>query len=245
MASRDEVGLAVLGREAGLQPSTVHRLLATLITCGYVIQNKRNGHYRLGHKIVRLAGGPELRVARLRAIARPHLETIRDHSDETTNLIVLERFTTAYVDQAESSRAVRMFTQIGRRVVAHATGGGKAMLAFQPDEVRADLLASAPYKQLTPHTITSAKAMRQELEGIQARGYAIDEQEYEADVGCVGVPVLDDNGYAIAAITVSAPLGRLQRLDKPKLAAFMTSHTCELSQELGYTGQSPPAEAAA
>ncbi|MDQ6605505.1 MAG: IclR family transcriptional regulator [Actinomycetota bacterium] len=245
MASHDEVGLAALGREAGLQPSTVHRLLTTLMACGYVMQNKRTGRYQLSHKIVGLAGGPELRIARLRAIAYPHLEAIRDHSDETTNLVVLERFSTVYVDQAESSRAVRMFTQIGRRVVAHATGGGKAVLAFQSDEVRADLLAAAPYAKLTPHTITGATAMGQELERIQARGYAIDEQEYEADVGCVGVPILDDDGHAIAAISVSAPLARFQRLDMVKLAAFMTSRTREMSHELGYRGSNPSHKSAA
>lgn len=245
VAARDEVGLAELARETGLQPSTVHRLLATLIACGYVVQSGRSGRYRMSQKVVTLAGGPEVRVARLRSIAHPHLEAIRDHSDETTNLVVLERFTLAYVDQAESSRAVRMFTQLGRRVVAHATGGGKAMLAFQPDEARADLIAAAPYPDLTPRTITSAVAMRSELERIRARGYAVEEEEYEADVGCVGVPVLDDDAHAVAAISVSAPLARLRLLDLDELAGFMTGHTREISRELGYVGASPPAASAA
>lgn len=245
VAARDEVGLAVLGREAGLQPSTVHRLLATLIACGYVVQDKRSGRYRLSHKVVGLAGGPELRVARLRAVAHPHLEAIRDHSDETTNLVVLERFTVAYVDQAESSRAVRMFTQIGRRVVAHATGGGKAMLAFAPEEVQADLLAAAPYRSLTPHTITDAAALAANLDRIRERGYAIEKEEYEAGVGCVGVPILDDDGHAIAAISVSAPLARLRQLEMVELAAVMTGHTREISEELGYAGAGAAAVSAA
>lgn len=234
VAARDEVGLAELGRNTALQPSTVHRLLATLIACGYVVQNKGTGRYRLSHKVVALAGDPERRVARLRAIARPHLEAIRDHSDETTNLVVLERFTATYVDQAESSRAVRMFTQIGRRVAAHATGAGKAMLAFQLEAARADLLASAPYKSLTAHTITSATALLQELDRVRARGYAIEDGEYEADVGCVGMPILDDDGYAIAAISVAAPLARLRQLDIAALATIMSAHTREISRELGY-----------
>ncbi len=233
VAARDEIGLAALGRETGLQPGTAHRLLATLIESGYIVQNKRTGPYRLSHKVVALAGGPELRVARLRAIARPHLEAIRDQSDETTNLVVLERFTATYIDQVESPRAIRLFAQVGRRVVAHATGGGKAMLAYQPDEIQGDLLAAAPYQGLTPNTITSATAMRREFDRIRARGYATEQGEYEPDVGCVGVPVLDGTGHAIAAISVSAPLGRLQELDLVELAAFMTVHSREMSEELG------------
>ncbi|MHB8659098.1 MAG: IclR family transcriptional regulator [Solirubrobacteraceae bacterium] len=242
VAARDEIGLAALGREAGLQPSTVHRLLATLITCGYVVQDQRAGRYRLSHKVVALAGGPERRVARLRAISHPHLEAIRDHSDETTNLVMLERFTVVYVDQAESSRAVRMFTQIGRRVDAHAIGAGKAMLAFQPAEANADLLAAEPFKSLTPNTITSATAMRRELHLIRTRGYATDEEEYDTGIGCVGVPVLDDNGHAIAAISIAAPLARLHQHDMAKLATIMSAHAHGMSQELGYEGASPAVE---
>jgi len=245
VAARDEVGLTDLSRETGLQPSTVHRLLTTLIACGYVVQNKRAGRYHLSHKVVALAGGPELRIARLRVVAHPHLKAIRDHSDETTNLVVLERLTAVYVDQAESSRAVRMFTQIGLRAVAHATGGGKAMLAFQPDEARADLLANEPFKSLTSHTITSATTMRNELDRICARGYAIENEEYETGVGCIGVPVLNDNQHATAAISVSAPLARLQQLDIPKLATFMAGHTREMSQELGYEDPIPAVGSAA
>ena len=233
VAAHDEVGLTDLGRETGLQPSTVHRLLATLIASGYVVQSKRAGRYRLSHKVVALAGGPELRVARLCALAHSHLEGIRDISDETTNLVVLERLTAVYVDQVESTRAVRMFTQVGLRALAHACGGGKALLAFQPDEARADLLASEPFKSLTSHTITNATAMRKELDRVRTRGYAIENEEYETGVGCVGVPILDDDGHALAAISVSAPLARLQELDMDELVAFMTDHTHEISQQLG------------
>lgn len=239
VAAREDVGLAELGRKAGLQPSTVHRLLATLIACDYVVQDPRTGRYRLSHKVVALAGGPELRVARLRAISHPHVEAIRDHCDETTNLVVLERFTVAYVDQAESSQAVRMFTQIGLRAAAHATGAGKAMLAFQPDQVRADLLATEPFRRHTAATITGAAALGEQLDSIRARGYAIDKEEYEAGVGCIGVPVLDDDGHATAALSVSAPVARLQRLDVAELTTVMGDHAREISRELGYRGSSP------
>jgi IclR family acetate operon transcriptional repressor len=234
VGAREEVALSVLAREAGLRPSTAHRLLATLIDCGYVVQDARSGRYRLSHKVVELAGVPELRVARLRAVAQPHLEAIRDRSDETTNLVVLEGHTVAYVGQAESARAVRMFTELGRRVVAHATGGGKALLAFQPEQVRAALLAAAPYARLTQHTITTRAALRKELAAVRARGYAVEREEHAVDVGCVGVPVLDADGHAIAAISVSAPLARLEQLDVPGLARAMAGHTLQMARELGY-----------
>ncbi len=234
VAARDEVGVSELGRETGLQPSTVHRLLATLVACGYVIQHPVSGRYSLSHKLVALAGRPELRVARLRAAARPHLQSIRDATDETTNLAVLEHFSVAYVDQAESSRPVRMFTEIGRHVVAHATGVGKSMLAYRPAKELEVLFASQPLKQLTPHTTTSVTELRAELEQIRARGFAEDHEEYEPGVGCVGAPILDDEQHASAALSVSAPLARLQQLDIEAVGELLVRHTTQLSTELGY-----------
>jgi DNA-binding IclR family transcriptional regulator len=87
--------------------------------------------------------------------------------------------------------------------------------------------------------------MRNELDRICARGYAIENEEYETGVGCIGVPVLNDNQHATAAISVSAPLARLQQLDIPKLATFMAGHTREMSQELGYEDPIPAVGSAA
>jgi IclR family transcriptional regulator, acetate operon repressor len=234
LAARDEAGLVELARDVSLHPSTAHRLLASLIDCGYAMQSPTNGRYRLGRKVLELASGSKARDARLRAITRPHLEAIRAAVDETTNLVALDGLGAIYLDQVESQHAVRLFAEPGRRVPAHTSGGGKAILAFQEDGLLERLYGGEPFERLTSRTITTAAGLRQELGRIRRRGYALDNEEYEEGVSCVAAPIFDNLGDACAAISVSAPSSRLRRAGFAELGTLLTAHTAEISRELGH-----------
>jgi IclR family acetate operon transcriptional repressor len=237
VADRGEARLVDVAREVGLHPSTAHRLLASLIDSGYVMQSPVTGRYRIGRKLFELARHSDAPDARLRMVARPHLEQLCADVDESVNLVALDGFSAVYIDQVESRQAVRLFAEPGRRVPAHASGAGKAMLALQEEEVLARLYAAEPFEALTANTITSAAGLREEFGRVRAGGYALDDEEHEEGVSCVGAAILDDLDIASAAISVSAPSKRLHRSGIAELGALLARYAEQISTELRSGGR--------
>jgi DNA-binding IclR family transcriptional regulator len=234
LAAAGDLGVTELANRTGLVPSTVHRLLATIVKRGYVVQD--GGRYRLGYKLAELAGGVEPDVDRLRMVARPHLEQISRATGETVNLTVLDGDRVVYVDQVEGTRRVRMFTVVGTAALAHTTGAGKAILAHRPPGTAAQLYAGRePLERLTPATLVTVGELEQDFARIRARGYALDAEEHEAGVGCVACAVLDGAGEPVAAISVSGPTARILHDDREALGALLMRHAAEVSAALGHS----------
>lgn len=226
-----EAGLAELAERTGLPYGTIHRLLRTLLARGYVRQEE-DRRYALGGALARLGGVAERRVG---AWARPHLERLVELSGETANLAVLEGDFVVYVAQASSPRRLRMFAEVGRRLLPHSTAVGKVMLADRPAAEAAALFARTGMPRRTAKTITAADAMRAELDRVRRLGYAVDLGEEELGVHCLAVPVRDGE-RVVAAISVSGPAERVDALDREVLAEGMRQVAHAFGDELNPRG---------
>ena len=227
-ASDSDMPLGDLARATGLHPPTAHRLLQTLVQRDWVVRIPSTTHYRLSRKLLSIVGDIEARTARLRALARPHLIALRDDTGESTNLVVLDGLAAVYIDQVPSQRPIRMFTEIGARVPAYASGAGKAMLAFQTSAVDRALERHV-LEPLTAHTLTDHGALKRSLRQARTRGYAFDNEEYELGVACTAAPVRGGDGIAVAAISVSAPAARWRALNRAQLGRQIAQHAGEIS----------------
>ena len=197
--------ITVLAQRSDLALGTVHRLLASLAARGYVRQDS-DRRYALGTALLPL-GDAATRL--LSSWALPFLSQLAEQCGETANLAVLEDDHVIYVAQAPGRHRMRMFTEVGRRVLPHSTAVGKVLLAWQDEDHVHRVLTRLGLPVRTPNTLTTLAAFSPELAAVRERGWAVDDEEEEIGVRCMAVPVGPGVG-AVAAVSVSAPASRLE-----------------------------------
>jgi DNA-binding IclR family transcriptional regulator len=236
---KEDVGLMQLSAGLGLHKSTVHRLLMILERHRMVEREPQSGRYRLGLRLFELGA---LAIARfnIRDRARPHIERVLFETEETVHLCVLDAGEVLYVDRVEPSRSVRIESKIGRLSPAHCSSVGKAMLAHLPEREVDDIIKQHGLPRMTSKTIVTPADLKAELQIVRERGYAIDDEEAEEGVRCVGAVVLGHNGRALGAISTSAPSFRLPMERVPAVAAAVCRAARAVSEELGYAGSARP-----
>ena len=205
-----DVTLTETVQELKLPKTTVFRYLQTLSAAQFLEHDLKRDRYGVGSKFRSLARVDQ-ELQGLRDIAQPEMRTLMETFHETVNLAVLSENEVVYIDMLEPGRPLRANARIGHRHPAHSTSLGTAMMAFLPDAdalaLRSDLL------QRTINTLTDADKLRRQVDDVRRRGYAIEVGENEDGLMCIGVPILDRTGYAVAAMSLSAPERRM----KPEL----------------------------
>ena len=227
------MGLGEISAEVELTRSTVHRLLATLISRGFARQDPASGRYALGFKALEV-GTSCLASLDIRGVARPHLRNLARECGETANLSVLEGMDVIYIDQVETESIIKMRARLGSRGPAYCTGSGKVLLASLPDEELDRLLDGRILKRYTTRTIADPARLRQELERTRRDGFALDFGEMEPTVRCAAAPIRDYDGQVLYAVSISGPSTRIEgeRLRSVLVPAVLRAAQ-EISKELG------------
>jgi IclR family acetate operon transcriptional repressor len=220
------MGLSQLAAESGLPPPTIHRLVRTLVDLGYLRQEPSR-QYVLAPKLIQLGESSSRMLA---VWARPHLERLVDELGESANLAMLDGDQIVYVAQAQSRHSMRMFTEVGRRVLPHCTAVGKAVMANLPPGEARDILRRTGMPKHTENTIDDPGEFAHQLEVAAKDGYAIDEGEQEVGVRCVAVAV--PNAPARLAMSISGPAARMSQALVNRAIPLLTSTAADLSADL-------------
>ena len=215
-----------------LHKSTAHRLIMVLERHRLIEKNSNTGKYRLGLKLFEL-GTKAIGQLDLRERARPFLERAVLDTGETGHLCVYDDGEVVYLDKIEPARSVRLTSSVGRRNPAYCTAVGKAILAFLAESEVESAAQKHGFPQLTRKTISNLLDFKTELARVRKLGYAVDDEEHEEGVICVGAPVWGFGSLPIAAISVSGPAFRMTPEKVPVVAQSIIAIAKALSKQLG------------
>ena len=234
VAEAGSVGIRELSSITGYPPSTIHRIVTTLVAKNYFQQDPVTRRYSLSYRFLEL-GSRYQQQTHLTTLALPHLEQLMAAARESVNLAVRDGDSMVYLDIVQSSYSMlQLFTQPGARVPLYATGVGKLFLSqMQDSELDAYLQRSKP-TPYTPHTLVKKAKIVNDLQKIRSRGYSVDNQEMEEGVRCVAALIFDHQGKPAASVSIT---GAAMRVTPDRIEQFGTlAKACAaaISSQMGF-----------
>ena len=221
----------VAGRSR-LPVSTVHRFLANLEGAGF-LNRGADSVYHLGFACFAI-GQAALGQLDIRRVSLPYLEELNRQTRETIHLTVRHGLSAVYVEKLDSPEPLRIHSRIGAAVPLYCTAVGKVMLAYMPEEERAQLLPQVGLRRLTPNTVGNLQELEAELYRVRKNGYACDLEEHELHIRCIAAPIWDHAARVNASLSITAPMVRMAVTRLRQLAPLIQTAGLQISRELGY-----------
>ena len=231
-ASDDAVSPADLAAGLRLHKSTIHRLLVVLEHQRF-IRRTVDGKYGLGTKLIEL-GSRAMEQLDLGEHAIPFLRRLAAETGETAHISVLSGAEMMSIANVPGRWTLTTPSTVGRRTQIYCTSIGKALIAFLPDDRLEPLLRRLQFTPHTRRTLTNSAMLRPELARIRRRGYAVDNEEAEEGLRCIGAPVRDYTGGVVAALSIAGPVFRVQKGRVVELSRAVIKAADDLSADLGH-----------
>jgi IclR family transcriptional regulator, acetate operon repressor len=208
VADADGLSLTEIARIAGLAPSTAYRMLTTLQQNGLAEFEEASQLWFVGVETFRI-GSAFLRRRKLAERGRGIIQALMLKTGETANIALAEPDGVVFVTQAETHEPIRAFFRPGTRSPYHASGIGKAVLAFLPEPQLGETLARLDFEVFTAKTRRTASDIAYDLEETRRRGYALDDEERNAGMRCIAAPVFNELRQPIGGVSISGPTVRI------------------------------------
>lgn len=231
----DGLGITEISEKVELHKSTVHRLLNTLVYKEYIKQDKNTNKYGLTLKLFEL-GNKKVEKMDIVSIAQPYLKELVEKTNEVVHLVVREGIEVMYLSKVEPQKSMKMYTRIGMRKPMYCTAMGKAMLSHMTKEEIDKIWNASDIKRLTDNTIVDLCKLKENLIDIRTKGYAMDEQEVEMGIRCIGTVVRDYKGQVCGGISLSSSIITFTEDKEEFFSKMLLEYADKISKELGYRG---------
>ncbi len=199
LTANDRMGVNQIARMCEISPATAFRILKSMEQNGWIFQFS-DGKYSLGEK-VKFRTEKESFYLALRDVASIIMPVYSERYAQNMNLVVRKGFRCSIIEQTRMNRLIDYMVPIGTQVPYNASAGGKVLLCELPTELTDTIINSVPMIPFTTRTITDPDLFREELRKVKDQGYAIDNRESFTGGGCIAVPVRDNKGTIVAALS--------------------------------------------
>ena len=223
------LGLADICRMTGLPKSTVFGIVSTLEKNRLMEQDGATGKYRLGIELFRLGTRVNMDLCR---IAAPSLDTLVAHTGETVNFATPDGTHVVYIDKRDSVYTMRIAPDLGRRRPMFTVATGKSILAALPEKEALAILKRTEFVVFTDNTLQSIEEVMEQLREVRQRGYAINRQELDYDRVGIAAAVCDYSGRPVAAVSIAAPVSRMDDATCARYARHVVECAREISRRL-------------
>jgi IclR family transcriptional regulator, acetate operon repressor len=210
LSEREGMSLTELAEAAAQAPATVYRVLSTFAAHGIVEFDADEQIWAIGPEAFRI-GSAFLTRTNLVEQARAVMRDLTSETGETTNLAIADGAQVVFLSQVETHEPIRAFFRPGTRGPIHASGIGKALIAYFPPERVERLIRAEGLERFTAHTITAREPLMTELAAIRAQGWAMDDEERTEGMRCIAAPIFNEYREAIAGVSISGPTVRVTR----------------------------------
>lgn len=232
LADNGPSGLSDIAGAIGLNKSTAHRIMASLQYMGYVTQSEATSRYEATFKVVELANRL-VTNADLSEKIRPHLKELSEETGETVHFVKLDGTDVVYIDKVEpEGEKVRMESRIGLRIPFYRSAVGKALAAAMPEPEVKRLWDACRIERTTPYTITDYAEFQEALSEVRRKGYALDNEENEQGVRCIGIALDLYGSQPSLAISISVPISRMDNDRIREFSLYLMSEKAEIEAEL-------------
>lgn len=230
---KEGLGVTELASHLDLNKSSIFRLLATLVSHGYVEQDSETKKYKLGYKPLELSS-ILLESIDLRSQAEPFLKELESITNEVIHLVLYDEGEVIYIEKLEGNETLRTHSRVGRRAPLHCTSVGKVILAYLTEAEVRSVLDQKGMPKHTENTITDQESFMVELKQIRNQGYGIEFEENEPGITCIAAPIFDNRGEITAAVSISGPSIRMTEDRLEELKTYITRTGEKISSRLGY-----------
>jgi IclR family KDG regulon transcriptional repressor len=239
MVGQNSQGMSIrdLSASLNLPKGTIHRILSSLSYFGYIRQDPETKIYFLGLKLMDLNAQLSNQLD-FRKVAEPVLRDLAEKTKQTAHLVIYDRNEVVYVEKIETQQpagGLKMASRVGSRNPAHSSAVGKVLLSCFSEEALEDFLQKKGLPRRTANTIIDPDAFREHLKIVRRQGYAMDDEENEQGIRCVGAPIFDGKGRPVAAISVSGSVFQVtKKVVHDVMKGAVMAAAAEISRRLGF-----------